>query len=172
MDPFTVLVSVVLVVVVLLVHEAGHYYTGALAGIPASDRRLVLAALPPHVALADDDGWVSPFENDRFSTAYGRHDPTRSYGQLYTAAGFLAQVGVVVPLGAAMAVGGQDIGVGLVGTSLGFVLVYLVIDLIATAYRGRAFGDTTQLWRLDPITTVGTLAFVIATHAGVLVVLG
>ena len=154
----------------LLVHELGHYVAGALAGIPATDRRIVLLAVPPHVALSDGQDWVSPFQNDRFSTVYGRYDPERRYGRLFTASGLFAQTGVAILTAGILGVTGiaPDVSRLIVSVSFGFVVCYLGWDVLATGWRGRPFGDNTHLWRLSPPYAIGTLATVLASHALVL----
>lgn len=157
--------SVILVAVVLVAHELGHYLIAGIAGVPASDRRIVFAALPPHVALPAGDKWVSPFDRERFRAAYGRYDPERRYAALFTAGGFLGQVALVgLVVIAALASGhvadGETIGADLVSTSVGFTVVYLGIDLVMAARNRSAFGDTTHLWRLSPWYALATqLAF-------------
>lgn len=158
-------------VVVLAVHEVGHYLAGRVAGIPARCRRFVVLALPPHVALYDGETWVSPFQTDRFSTAYGLYDPSRRYSRLFTAGGFLAQVAVLVP--AALVLGSltPELGITIASVSLWFVLGYLAMDVVATPLRGRAFGDSTHLWRLHPPTAVAVLGLVVFSHVGALALL-
>lgn len=160
-----------LVGLVTVVHELGHYVTARIAGIPASDRRIVFAAFPPHVALPDGGEWVSPFQHERFSAAYHRYDPHRRYRELFTAGGFLGQV-ALVPLAVGIEVGtGLSVGTAIVTTSLLFVVGYLGYDLAVTVWQGAAHGDTTHLWRLSPAATVGTHAVFFAVHVGALVVL-
>lgn len=167
-ESFDPLLSLVLLVGVFVVHELGHYYVGAIAGIPADARRFVVLAMPPHVALADRDGWVSPFENERFSDAYGRFDPERRYARLFTAGGLLAQTFVAVSIG--LAVGGIApwFAVAVVRASLGFLGGLLVLDVTATAWRGRPFSDVTHLWRLDRRAAVGVLVLVFGAHVAAL----
>ena len=165
-----IVLSGVALATLLIVHEFGHYAVAALAGVPPSDRRIVWFAIPPHVALADGREWVSPFQNDRFSSAYGRYDPERRYGRLFTAGGLLSQTGwVVLAAGALGATGlAPAVARAVAATSLGFVGCYLAWDLLATARRGRPFGDNTHLWRLSPAYAVGTLSLVVGCHLVVL----
>lgn len=160
----SVAVIAVLVAAAIVVHELGHYAAAAVAGIPAAERRIVFLAAPPHVALADGDEWVSPFENARFSELYGRFDPTREYGVLFTGGGFLGQVFGVVPVGLAVGALYTSVGVSIVASSLGFAVVYLGIDIVATARRGSPFGDTTHLWRLDRPQAVALVALLFGSH--------
>ena len=157
--------SLLLFAGLFVVHEFGHYTAGAVAGIPADARRLVVLAVPPHVALADGDEWVSPFRNERFREAYGRFDPERRHAVLFTAGGLLAQTAVAVPVGVAVAAVAPDLGQAVVRVSLWFVVGLAVVDVGLTASRGAPFSDVTHLWRLDPTTAVGVLALVVGAHA-------
>lgn len=168
--------SVILVAVVLVAHELGHYLIAGIAGVPASDRRIVFAALPPHVALPAGDDWVSPFDRERFRAAYGRYDPERQYAPLFTAGGFLGQVAlvglvVVAALASGHGVDGRAIGADIVSTSLGFTVVYLAIDLVMAARKRSAFGDTTHLWRLSPWCALATHLAFFGSHGLALLVL-
>ncbi len=158
-----VLITLLMLLFVVAIHEAGHYIAAGIAGVPARDRRIVLFGLPPHLLLRHDDGWATPFQNDRYRVAYGRHDPTRRHARLFTAAGLLAQT-LVVPVGILLVVAGFTIGQGLIRLSLNFYIVYVIWDLVATAIRGRPFGDTTQLWRLSPVYTIIVVAFFTGVH--------
>jgi hypothetical protein len=158
---------------VFVVHELGHYLAGAIAGIPADARRFIVLAVPPHVALADGEEWVSPFQNDRFSDVYGRYDPERRYGALFTAGGILAQaVLAVVVAVVVVAVGGAELGRDVVRLSLAFLAGLLVVDLAATVSRGRPYSDATHLWRLDPLRAVAGFAATFGVHVAVLWWLG
>lgn len=174
-----VLTAVALLPVVLVVHEVGHYVAAALAGIPASDRRFVWLADPPHVALPHDGDWVGPREPSRFGAAFFRYDPAPIHAALYNASGHLAQVVVLVPLAlglAALAAGGIPLPGWLprqvVIVSAAFTAVAVVHDVAATASRGSAFGDVTNLWGNSPWYVVGTLGVFAAGHGGALWLLG
>lgn len=157
-----------LVAAVFVVHELGHYVAAGLAGVPAADRKLVWVAVPPHVALADGDEWVSPFENERFSDVYGRYDPENRHGEAFTAAGLLAQTVAAVAVAAAASVLAPDLGAAAVRVSLWFVVGLFAVDLVASAIRGAPFSDVTHLWRLDPVVAVGVVVGTVGTHVAAL----
>lgn len=168
-EPFPSIFSAVAIFAGLyLVHEVGHYVAGAVAGIPADARRFVVLAVPPHVALADGGRWVSPFENDRFSIAYGRYDPDRRYSVLFTAGGLLAQTVAAVAVGVAAGPYLPVFARGVVVVSLWFLAGHIVVDLVRTAWRGRPTHDVTHLWRLDPLAAVAMLTAVVGAHVGAL----
>lgn len=164
----TVLGDLAILVGVFAVHELGHYLAGAVAGIPSTDRRIVLLSVPPHVALADGSGWASPFENERFGRAYRRYDPARRYAILFTAGGLGAQTAVAVVAGIAIGPVAPELGHDVVRVSLWFLLGLVVVDLLATARRGRPFSDVTHLWRLDPPHAVAILAVAVGIHLAAL----
>lgn len=160
----SVLLSLVILLGLIVVHELGHYLTAGLAGIPASDRRIVWLALPPHVALADGSDWVSPFSNDRFSAVYDRYDPKTRYGNWYNASGLLSQT-VIVIIGVILSsLTYPPIGYRLARLSLGFILIYVIIDIVATTWRGTPFGDIMHLWRLDRRWSIGVWLFTVGSH--------
>lgn len=158
---------------VFVVHELGHYVAGAIAGIPADARRFVVLAVPPHVAIADDEGWASPFENDRFGAAYRNYDPDSRHGALFTAGGVLAQTVLAIAVGVLAAlVGGSEVGTAIVRLSLGFLAGLVVVDVVATAGRGHPYSDASHLWRLDPRTAVAVFVVAAGIHVAVLWWLG
>lgn len=160
-----------LLAVVLVAHEIGHYAIAGLAGVPASDRRIVFTAFPPHVALPYDGEWVSPFDRKRFATAYGRYDPERRYAPAFTAGGFFGQIALVI-LAVAVDVGtGVSVGTAIVLTSLWFTVGYLGYDLAVTAWQRSAHGDTSHLWRLGPRYAVATHVAFVGSHGALLLVL-
>lgn len=168
-DPSTSLLGGVAIFAGLFaVHELGHYLAGAVAGIPATDRRLVVLALPPHVALADDGEWVSPFETDRFAAAYGQYDPDGRYSVLFTAGGLVAQTVTAATVGVTAHTLAPDLAADVVWTSLWFFGGLLLVDVVVTTRRQRPFSDVSHLWRLDPTVALATCVLVVGVHAATL----
>jgi len=167
--PFVAVLPVLLAAVILL-HELGHYYAGRrMAGVPADDITLVLAAVPPHVALRDpDDGaWVPPTEYGRYWAVYERHDPERAHAERFMAAGDIVQAGIVVPAALVLAVAGfDDVAFALVVLSIAAVLLQVLYDAALTLSANRPRGDYSGLWQVSPRAPVTLLAGFVLIHLG------
>ncbi|MEF8812349.1 MAG: hypothetical protein V5A55_00790 [Halovenus sp.] len=159
----------VLLAIVAFLHELGHYYAGRrITGIPGEDITLVLAAVPPHVALRDDDGaWVSPTEYDRYWSIYDDHDPEREHAERFMAAGDIVQGGVVVPVALVLAFAGfADVAFALVVLSLLVILLQVLYDAALTLSANQPRGDYSALWQVSPRAPVTLLAGFVLIHLG------
>lgn len=159
----------VLFATVVFVHELGHYYAGRrITGVPGDDITVVPAAVPPHVALRDDDGaWVSPTEYDRYWSVYDRHDPEREHAERFMAAGDIVQAGIVVPAALALAFAGfGDVAFALVVLSLAVALLHVLYDAVLTLSANRPQGDYSGLWQVSPRAPVTLLAGFVLIHLG------
>jgi len=161
---------------VVLLHRLGHYYAGRrMAGVPADDIALVLAAFPPHVALRDpDDGtWVPPSEYARYWAVYDQYDPEGEHAERFMAAGDIVQAGIVVPVAVALALAGFDIvASALVVLSLAVAVLEVLSDAVLTFSAGRPRGDYSGLWQVSPRAPVTLLVGVVLTHLGTFALVG
>src|SRR3712207_1327861 len=79
------------------VHEVGHYLAVWAGGIPRSDMRLRLLTFPQHVALRDGERWVGPTTDlESYLVVMQRHLRTTSRLYLYTAGGMLLETAFTV----------------------------------------------------------------------------
>lgn len=154
---------------VVLVHTFGHYYAArSIVGIPASEIRLQVTAVPLNVAFRDDEEWLSPVEYDRYRAAYDQHDPDGEHFERFVAAGDLFQTGLLVPAALVTAVAGfPAIASLIVVVSLLTTTVYVVYDVVMSLYAGAPRGTYSALWTTMRLFPVVLLAGIVFLHLGV-----
>lgn len=142
--------------VMIAVHETGHYLAGLTAGIPARDMKIVLLAFPQHVALRDGDAWVSPVQEiARYIEVSRRHFSTRWAAFRYVAGGLVVGTAFDIALVVgAVQLGQRGIALWAAYQSLAMYLIYVLVMDIPWAVRyGRAAGDTSGLWQIAKLPT-------------------
>jgi hypothetical protein len=156
-------------IVLIVVHEAGHYLAGLLGGIPAGDMRIRLWAFPQHVVLREGDRWLSPnAEIEQYVAHIWQRLQTTPKVYLYTSGGliletaFMAVVSVVL-----LFFGWPKIAFAVAGLSLMLLLPWLVVDAVSI-YRGRIAGDLSGLWYLARLPTVLFIVGLLATRGAIL----
>ena len=154
-------VNFLVIVGLLAVHETGHYLAGQYAGIPADRLSIELFAIPPHVALIDDDGTaISPMEYDQFAVIEERYVDTGCERYLFLAGGHGIEFGAVFAV-VAIAIGsGFDPLLTLATTAVWFSLllsvIYVVVfDAVPSLVSGIPHGDFSAQWVLAPLVTIG-----------------
>ena len=162
-----VLVYIVIYMVIVTVHEFGHYVVARLQGVPAANARVRLLSMPPHVALKMDEQWISPIAGSAYASAIVQWmKPGRQIFQ-FCAAGLVGQTLVVAPVGLALWAGGLSVW-AFVATvmSAAMLVFYIVFDPIMSAFVGHAAGDIGGMWSQARIVTVFTLSALVLGHAG------
>jgi len=86
----------VVIFLLVVVHEFGHYVAGISVGIPAQSMRIRIFTYPPHVEMKDADGWIAPWDYARYGTVARRYMKSRSDAILCISAGLLLQTVVFV----------------------------------------------------------------------------
>jgi hypothetical protein len=157
------------VLVLITVHESGHYLAGLCAGIPSRDMRIRLLRFPQHVALRDGGEWVSPVSNiERYIALQWQHLKTTPRVYTYVSGGLILETIFIVCLSVVLfAVDQPKIAFALAGISLLMFLPWLVIDGISVC-RGRIAGDLSGLWFLARVPTLLLLVLVLATRGAIL----
>lgn len=146
-----------LVFVLIVVHEAGHYFAGLMSGLPAGDMKLVLLAFPQHVALRDGGEWVSPVRDiDRYVAVSTRHLRSRAAAFWWVAGGLVFElIFAAVACGVALALGYRTVAFWVACISLGMYAINVGLMDLPWALRYRhAAGDTSGLWQIAPVPAV------------------
>jgi len=150
------LANVVCVLVLITVHEAGHFLAGLAGGIPVGGMRIRLLTFPQHVALRDGEEWVTPFDLERYVAMMQRILGSGARRFLYTAGGVL--MGTVFTVAAAVfakEAGFSGIAIMIAGQSLAMGLISMfVMDLPMALRRGYPSGDVSGMWSIAKIPTV------------------
>jgi hypothetical protein len=158
------------ILVLIPVHETGHYLAGWAAGLPRRDMRIRLMSFPQHVALRHGGAWASPKDHGAYYAAMCRH--LRSPGRLfiYTAGGFLLETAMVAAVGlASLLLGYPRLAVLVVGISLGINVVYiLVMDLPWALKFNHPCGDLTGLWWTARLPTALLVVAMLGVRGGIL----
>lgn len=157
---------------IVSIHEFGHYSVGRwLAGIPASDIKIVLLDFPQHVALRDGEDWVKPQEQPRYGEIYSKYDTERTRSQLvdlYTAGGLVGQtVGVVVIGGLFLAAGERSWAELFLELSILLSASYFVFDTgsyLSSSRKQGYTGDFSALWEHSPVGTIVVVLFFVIMH--------
>jgi hypothetical protein len=141
------------------VHELGHYLAGRIVGIPAAEMRIRLFNFPQHVALRDGERWVPPFDLESYLAVMRRHLVTTPRLYVYTAGAMLLETAFVLTVCLlALQCGLPWLVLLVAGMSLGMMLVYLVLmDIPMAIRRGHPWGDVSGLWWLAKAPTVGLM---------------
>jgi hypothetical protein len=144
--------NIILLAVLIIVHELGHWTLGLLAGIPAGQMRIRLFTFPQQVVLREGDQWVTVGEYDRYFNVLHGHIPSRAGQFAYVIGGFLFETCALAVIWSVFISRGMWI-MSLVapGLSLSMYLIYLfLMDLREAGRRGKPWGDTTILDSLVP----------------------
>jgi hypothetical protein len=91
-------VHVAIAIGTIIVHEAGHFLAGLLAGLPAGNMKIVLHRYPFHVALRDGDAWRSPVEDAVYAEVAERLIPRTGALFLFVSGGLMVPTVAVAGL--------------------------------------------------------------------------
>ena len=156
------------VVVLIVVHECGHFLAGWIGGIPLAEMRIRLLTFPQHVALRSEGRWVGPHELEPYLATMFRYLTTTPRLYLYTAGGFLSETLFTVAATVLFVqLGLPKMALLVAAMSLGMNLIaVLVLDLPLSWRIGHPAGDVSGLWALAKLPTalvvLGMLAIRIA----------
>ncbi len=156
--------------VLIPVHELGHYLAGWAAGLPRHDMRIRLLAFPQFVALRHEGAWASPREHGEDYAAMCQHPTTPGRIFLFTAGGFLLETALAATFGGvALSLGYPGLTLVIVGMSLGMNAVYvLVMDLPWALKFGHPCGDMTGLWWTAKLPATILAAALLGIRGGLL----
>ncbi|MGB8353408.1 MAG: site-2 protease family protein [Chthoniobacteraceae bacterium] len=160
----------VVIFLLVVVHEFGHYAAGLLVGVPAQSMRIRIFTYPPHVELKDADTWVVPW-NHRYGTIAQRHIKSRRNAILVISAGLLLQTFVFAGFVAILVRMGKPRSYLLPITIsvLAWPIWYLCLDWTLTHRSGFPAGDYSSLWMISPLASVLVTVFVISSHIALVV---
>ncbi len=161
-------VALLLIFLLVVVPEFGHYAAGVFVGVPARSMRIRIFTYPPHVELKDGDAWVAPWDNNRFGMQAQRYIKSRKAALLFISAGLLLQtivfagfVAILVALGKS-----RSYLLPITVSVLAWPVWYLCLDWTLTHMHGVPSGDYSSLWMISPVASVLLTVFVIAAHVG------
>lgn len=136
------LANLFVILVLISVHETGHFLAGWAVGVPAVDMRIRLFCFPQHVALRDGTEWVPPSDLQRYLRIMRRHLHSPSAEFVYVAGGLLLETvfAVAVTIIAKLS-GAPGPALMVAGLSLIFYLILaFFIDLPLAIYRRYPWG--------------------------------
>ena len=158
----------VVIFLLVVVHEFGHYAAGVVVGVPPSEMRIRIFTYPPHVELKDADAWVAPWEGPRFDTLARKYFRTRRASIFVISAGLLLQTIVFVGFVAILVAIGKSRSylLPITVSVLAWPVWYLCLDWTLTRMHSIPSGDYSSLWVISPIASVLLTVFVISAHVG------
>lgn len=164
----TVVVTWVAVLMVIIsVHELGHYLAAVIGGMRATDVRLRLLTFPQHVVFRDGDQWLGPFHGEQFHALCVRVFGLGRRYFAFVAGGLILQT-VFVSVACLVAGGlGYRWIAWLIASESGILYaVYLfAMDLPLTLWKRWPWGDTAGMWWLSPLGAIGVAVAVLGVHA-------
>jgi hypothetical protein len=165
------LANTVLILVLIAVHEAGHWLFGRWAGIPAERMRVRLLTFPQRVELRDDRGWVTVSEFDRYFKGLHRVVPSVGGQFLYVSGGFALETAFLVALTCVLcALGFWIYAMVAPGVSLSMYLVYVfAMDLPQSRRLNRPWGDTTILFSLCKTPAIAVVLLMVGVRLALVV---
>ncbi len=146
-----------IVLLLIAVHEVGHYLAGLTAGIPATTMRVRLLTFPQHVALLDGDRWVSPVtEIEHFVEVSRRYLSSRAAAFRWVAGGLATEtIFTAVACVLAAQLGWRAVAFWMAAISSAMYLInVLLMDLPWAVIHRRVFGDTSGLWAIARVPTI------------------
>lgn len=150
------------VLLLICVHESGHYLAGWMAGISTKDMRIRLLRFPQHVVLRTEDKWVAPTDIDTYVGLVWQYLKTTPKVYLYVSGGVALETFVVVMASVLLIVSGWPrMAIAITGLSSAMLLPWLIIDSVMIA-RGRIFGDFSGMWLLSSLPTAVIMLGMIA----------
>lgn len=160
--------NLAIVLVLIAVHELGHYLAGLSAGIPVDVMRIRLLAFPQHVAIRDGDRWLSPTRDIvRYIEVTRRFLTNRAAAFRWVAGGVVLEAAFATAVClAAKSQGFQNVAFWTALMSLAMYLINAaVMDLPwAILYRHPA-GDTSGLWSIAKLPALVLTLLMIGLRA-------
>ena len=155
--------NILLLIMLITIHEIGHWLMGVAAGIPARMMKIRLLTFPQQVVLRDGDEWVSVSDFDRYYRLLEQHAPSRERQFLYVVGGFLFETTFLFLLCFFLAKNGYTLyAIVAPGVSLLMYLIYLfAMDLPQSRSLKRPWGDTTILYSLAPRAAVAVAVLMV-----------
>jgi hypothetical protein len=151
---------------VAIVHQFGHYYSGGrIVSIPRSEMRLVSPLVPRYLALRGDEGWVPPYDFDRYRACYERHEPSYENLERFVTGGEIIQTLVVVPVALVLGlVGFRGPAELLLMSSIAVTLLYVAVDAVRTWRSNSLSGDYSALWHVSARVPILLLVAFLSVH--------
>lgn len=144
--------TLLLTLVLLAVHETGHYVTAAAAGVPREKMQIHLLSVPARVEFDTGDGFAAV---SQLLPETRRRLPDRYSMFGIAAGGHLAELVVAVILTVV------SLGIGVTWVAIRFTLLstfmaltYVAVSYISVVVLANPFGDPVELWRHSVVGTV------------------
>jgi hypothetical protein len=158
----------VVIVLLVVIHEFGHYAAGVYVGIPADSMRIRIFTYPPHVEMKDAGAWVAPWDQPKFGMVAHRYIRSRGAAILCISAGLLLQTFVFAAFVATLVAMGKRRSylLPITVSVLAWPVWYLCLDWTLTLMHRMPAGDYSSLWNISPLASALVTAFVIMAHVG------
>lgn len=164
----TVFGVLVIAVVLLAVHELGHYTCALLLGVPRQRMQLhVFRSMPPRVEFVGVSGLS---EVDQLLTFSGRRLTAAMF--IIASGGHLAEL--VVAAGfttVGLLMGHEWIAIQFVLLSAFITVSYMIVAGLSISILDNPFGDPVELWQRSPPATIVVYALFFSVIAGLVWVL-
>lgn len=145
----------------VVTHEWSHYLAGRAAGVPSRNIKVRMRPNPPHVALYNEDEWLTP-DQPQYVQTFQAYQPRTVWAWFYIAAGTLGQLVAALAAVAVLRLFDLTImAIILLGTSVAFTLIYLIGDAVVSRKHRSPAGDFSSMWQITrsatAIMTVGVI---------------
>lgn len=162
--------NVFLLLLLITVHELGHWFFGRLAGIPNSQMKIRLLMFPQQVQLHDADGWVSVSSYDRYFTRLRELVPSLNGQFAYVVGGFVFETFFLVAVTITLGFQGYWLyAIVAPGVSFLMYLIYVfAMDIPQSRAMQKPWGDSTILYSLAPNWAIGVSVGMVGIRVGLI----
>lgn len=154
---FFVLSFGLLLPLLIIIHETGHYFMARIAGVPA-DRLKFFISFPPYIALKNwQQEWITPPDYDEYLKQFHHYDPRQKFTYFFLAGGILLEtlfllIGIVIIY--LIPIIPEAYIFILLFLSIFINLIYIIIDMIYSFRRQQPSGDISCMWYLASRRTI------------------
>ncbi|MFW6308653.1 MAG: hypothetical protein ACOC1S_01405 [bacterium] len=160
----------VLLPLLIVIHETGHYIFARLAGIPAEHIKISLS-FPPHVAIKSWSGkWVTTKNFQNYIREFKNFVPRERFLYYFLAGGLLLETDflLLAVLGVYLFPISNSYIFVLVFLSLFVNLVYMIVDMVQSFKTKEPAGDISTMWLLDTKKTIIILILFFAVRLSII----
>jgi hypothetical protein len=158
--------------VIIFVHECGHYWAGRLVGIPSDRMHIQMWKFPQHVALLASDEWVSPTNYRRYTQEVQRYITSRLRLTVFVSGGLVSGSLFVLLLCPMLTVSGHLWwAFYFFYLSASIHLIYFIVEILIVSLLRHQIGDFSGLWFISKRAFFLISAIVALCHVLVWVIL-
>jgi hypothetical protein len=166
-------VCLMAIMLIIIIHETGHFLAGIIFGIPFSQIKICLFTIPQCVALKDGDNWLMPKDRERFVAKQKELIKNELGSIFFVAGGLIVQTivfsSVIIGLKIFDIVHSLNILRPITAAITTQLFFYLLIDLKKSNYTKSYWGDFTGLLKISRFAAYAVIIPVVLIHLMILI---